>query len=48
MIETSRFRSAETISLALVIISLNLWGPPYGLGLADPLWAAPAMSGRVS
>ena len=30
----------------VVVILLNLWEPPYGLGFPGVLWAAPQMSGR--
>ena len=29
-----------------VVILVNLWGPPYGVGFPGILWAAPQMSGR--
>ena len=29
----------------LVVILVNLWGPPYGVGFPGILWAAPQMSG---
>ena len=32
----------------IVVISLNLWRPPYGLVLPDLLWAVPRVSGHVS